>query len=334
MLGRSTFVAQRRIGIGQVDHDAFDQRSEGRHHRALAGGLHVGQHVGSQLQVPGIVELAGFKYRAASRSRVAAALEGHLSECRLRRIAVVRIGFQRDNVIRPEIGDREWSGPDRSEIGPCAFRCLGAQTIGELRGLNQWRLRTDKRAIGKRFGNTERHFDGTVIQCLDTGDVVVFFTLGTAAFRMRAVFPGEDGIGSGHGAAIGPFQALFQLPGDCRQVGRNAAIFHGRNGFDQPGHHVTALVVARQRLKHQRCGFQFLGAAGKIWVHRRGRLPVDDVDLTVGSPLGQSGWGNRHRGDGAQQSCSNSHSYLHMDVYGYFEVPAVGSAVCVLVASN
>ena len=147
---RGALVAPVGRGVGEVDDEAFDQGSETRHHDTLARGLHALQHVRGKLQVPRIVELAGLEDRAARRRGIAAALERDGGERRFGRIAIVRVGFERDDVVRAEFGHAERSGADRIEVGLGALGRPGAHALGELR------LLEDGRAGGRRRVHRDR----------------------------------------------------------------------------------------------------------------------------------------------------------------------------------
>ena len=141
--------------VSQVDLDALDQGSERGHRFALAAARHTGQHVGCQLQVPGVVELAGL-HDCAARSRcVTAALERERSEGRLGRFPVVRVGHHLDNVVRTEFLDHEWAGSDRVEVFLGAARCLVAKAILELGALDDRRRSATKHVIGIGLGRLE-----------------------------------------------------------------------------------------------------------------------------------------------------------------------------------
>ena len=162
-----------------------------------------------------------------------------------------------------------------------AFRRLGAHAIRELSRLNDRALCADERAIGERLGLAEGHLDRQVVDRLNIRNVRELGELLTAARRVHAVVGGEDRVGGGEVAAVGPFNARLQFPGDRGQILADAAVFHCRNLRREPGHHLPVLVVTGERFNHQRRGVHVLGAAGQERVHDRNRLPVDDVQMSV-----------------------------------------------------
>ncbi len=299
-------------GVGKVHLDPLDQRAEGGDRLSLARLGHLGDHVGGELQVPGIVELAGLEHCAPGRGRVAAALEGDLGEGGLCRVAVVRVGREGDHVVRLELVDHERAGADRIEVRLGAFRGLGAHAVLELLGLDDRRLVAHERAVGVRRGLVEGDLDGQVVDHLDRLHAVELGALGAAALRVHAVVGGELDVLGGERRAVRPFQVRLDLPGDRGEVLADAAVLDGGDLLDQPRHRVAVLVVAAKRLDHQARGLDVLGAAREVGVHDRRRLPVDDADLAVRSALGHGGGGDqRQRGGRAHQDCLQFHRVLH-----------------------
>ena len=266
-LDRGPVVAQRRVGVGQVDHQPFDGVRERGDDLSLAVLRHVGQDSGVDLQVPGVVEFAGLKNRTGRRLRIAAALEGQRAEGGFVGVAIMRIGLKRDDVIRLEFGHPVGAGPMRVKVLVGAFRRLGAHAIRELSRLNDRALCADERAIGERLGLAEGHLDRQVVDRLNIRNVRELGELLTAARRVHAVVGGEDRVGGGEVAAVGPFNARLQFPGDRGQILADAAVLDCRNLRREPGHHLTILVVAGERFNHQRRGVHVLGAAGQERVH-------------------------------------------------------------------
>ena len=106
---------------------------------------------------------------------------------------------------------------------------------------------------------------------------------------MQAVLAGEDHVVRGERAAVGPDDVLAELPGDAAEIARDPAVLDRGDLVDEHRHHVAVLVVVGERLDHERRCFDLLGAAGEIGVHGRGRLPVQDVQVTVAAALGMGG---------------------------------------------
>ena len=108
---RTVIRAQRRIGVGVVEHDALDQRTKASHRCAFAGSFHLGNHIWCQLQVPGVVIFTSFHNRTTRRGRIATTFEGDLGKGRLARLTVIVIGRQNNHVIGTEF---------INHISPCA----------------------------------------------------------------------------------------------------------------------------------------------------------------------------------------------------------------------
>ena len=250
-----------RLGSGLlavVEHQPFDRRAEFRDEPALAAGFHAFDDVGGQLLVPGVVEFAGLHHRPRRRSRVAAALERHLAEMRLAFQPEPVIGGIDDHVVRLELVHHEGAGADRVEIGLGTGRGGGAETVGELRCLQNRALETDKGHMRIWGGGVEGDDDGLRVGRLDRSDAVELGLMRTAAFGMGAIIVGELDVGRGQRRAVGPCDAGRELPGDLGQILAHPAIFDGWDLVDQPGGQNAALVKSRQRLEHQPGGFGIL----------------------------------------------------------------------------
>ena len=251
VFGGGALLAEFGVGVREVHDDALDQRAERGDDHPLARLAHVRQHVGGELQVPGVVELAGFEHRAARRRRAAPALEGHPREGRLGRVTVVAVGDEGDDVVRAKFGHGERPRAHGLEVGVGAPRRLGAQAVGELRGLDDRGLRADERPVGKGFRDAEGHAHRSRVESLHVFHVVVFLALGAAPLGMRAVLPGENHVLRRDRRTIRPFDAALELPGDAAQIRRHAAVFQRGNLYGEPGSHVPVLVVAREGFQDQ-----------------------------------------------------------------------------------
>ena len=188
---RAGFRRQVGRGVGEVHLQALDQGSEGRDRCAFAALGHLGQHVGRKLQVPRIVELAGFHHRAARSGCVAATLEGQRGEGGLAGFAEILVGDHLDHVIGTEVRDDERTGANGVEVRFGAFRCLGAEAIRELGRLDDGRLATHEGAVWVWLWLCERHLDGQVVNNFDAGHAVELGALRTAAFGVHAVISRE-----------------------------------------------------------------------------------------------------------------------------------------------
>ena len=296
--GRPRF--RRQIGgrVGQVHLDPLKQRTKAVDGLAVTGGFHLGDDVGRQLQVPGIVEFACFQNRTTGRVRVAATLEGDLGKGGLAFFTVVFVGFELDHVVRFEVCDGERTGADGVIVGFGALGRLGTQAVSELCGLNDRGLTADKGAIGVRFGLVERDLDGQIVHGLDVFDAVKERTLRTAAFGVHTVFSSEFHVGRGDGRAVGPLQAFLDFPGDGGQVLGHAAIGN-RGDFDrEEGHHFAGFIVTGQRFQNQRRRFDVLGAARQERVQDRRRLPIEDFHLAIAAAFAFVAGSHCHRSEG------------------------------------
>ena len=167
MLGGGTQVAMLGRGVGQVHFDALNQRAEGRNRLALTAPGHARQHVGCELQVPAVIEFAGFHDCAASSCCVATALEGHRGKGGLGGIAVVRVGDQLSHVVRAEFLHREGAGADWAEVLFGAGGCFVTQAVLELRTLQDRGGGAAKHVIGVGLGRLEGDANREVVGCDD-----------------------------------------------------------------------------------------------------------------------------------------------------------------------
>ncbi len=296
-------------GIGHVHLDPLDQRAEGRDRDALTAFGHLRQHVGRELEVPGIVEFARLHHRATCGVGVAAALEVHVGEGRFGRVAVVGVRLERDHVVRAEIGHHEGAGSDGGEVlfgaGGCGRAEYSSRTA---RLLQDRRLAAHERAVGVGGGGAEGDLDGERVDHLDQLDAAELGQLRAAAIGVHAVLAGELHILGRHIRAVGPLQAFLQLPGDRGQVLGHAAVLDRGNFLGKVGHERAGRIVAAQRLEHEARGLDVLGASRKVGRHDRRCLPVDDVDGPVLSAFGHGGRSEDKRGRGPQQQGSELHS--------------------------
>ena len=200
-------------------------------------------------------------------------------------VAVAGVGLQGDRVVGPEFGHAERSGADRLEVGLGAFRRPGAETVRELRLLQDRRGGADEGAVGIGLGDVERDLHGQIVQRLDRGHVGEFPQLRAAAGGIPAVFGGERDVDGGHRAPVGPEQALPQRPDDALEVGGHPAVGHRRRRRRQPGNQISRFVEPGERLQHHRRGLDVLGPSREVGIHDRRGLPVDDAEMAVASPF-------------------------------------------------
>ncbi len=298
---RPLIRAKRRIGVGVVQHDAFQQRAKACDRHTLAAFFHLGDDVGGQLQVPSVVEFAGFHHGRTSRRSRAAALQGQAGKGGFCRIAVVGVGDHGDHVVRLELGDNKRAGANGVEVLFGAGRGRRAGTALKLGLLQDRAFVADKGTIGVRGRHVEYDHDGQVIRCLNRCHAFEFGQLRTATFGVGAVFVSEFHICRSNGRTIRPQQPWCELPCDLCQILAYAAICDGGNLVDQPGNQRAGFIVAGQRFDNQRGGFGVFCAAGQERVQNRRSLPIQDLDLAVRGALGKGGGGQRHCSSGPKQ---------------------------------
>ena len=100
-----------------VELDELDVAALHDQRPALAAGLEAFEHLVFDLQVPGVVELAGLQHRARGRGRVAAALHLDRVEKRAVRHVVVRVDLAAHHVARLEVDELVRAGADRLQVG-------------------------------------------------------------------------------------------------------------------------------------------------------------------------------------------------------------------------
>ena len=301
LLDRTLVIGKRRIGVGLVDHDPLDRGTKGRHGLALAALDHLGDHVWGELEIPCIVEFAGFQNRAARVFGGTAALERDGGKGRFGRITIHIVGLHRDHVVGTEFGYDKGTGADRAKVLVGALRRLGAHAVGKLRRLNNRGFAADKGGVGVGGWFVEGDHNGQIVRRFDGFDTFIFCDLRTAAFGVCAVFVGEFHIGRGEWRAIGPFDAGCDFPCDLGQVFGNAAIGNGRDLVHEPWHQRAGFIETRQRLDDHRRTFHVLGAAREIGVQDRRGLPIDNVYISVRPAFGKGSWGKCRCGNGSHE---------------------------------
>ena len=280
--------------VGLVDHQALHHRAEAGDHRAPAVGHHLLQHLGLDLQVPGVVELAGRQHRARGGGGIAAALEGDGGEGGLAGLAVALVGREDDHVVGAELVDPEGAGADGAEILLRAGLRPGAGAVFELRLLQDGRGGADEGPVGEGLGDAEADAHGVVVQRLDAGDIREAGQRIAAHLLVQAVVGGEHHVSGGERRAVGPHDVLPERPGDGHEVGRHAAVLDRGDVGGERGDHGPRIVVAGQRLEHEGGRLDVLGAAGEVGIDGRDRLPVEDLQVAVAAALGL-GRGREHR---------------------------------------
>ena len=139
---------------------------------ALAALLHALEDLVLDLQVPGVVVLAGLDDRARGRDRVAAAL--HLDGVEVRPVGhvVVRVELAPDDVAGLEVDEPVGAGADRLQVGRRLAR------LAALEGLEQ--VLGDDHAVDAAEGvGPERRrllegdLDGVAVELVDLLDVLV-----------------------------------------------------------------------------------------------------------------------------------------------------------------
>ena len=198
VLGGRTQVAMLGRGVGQVHFDALNQRAEGRNRLALAAPGHARQHVGCELQVPGVVKLTRFHDCAACSCCIATTLEGHRGKGGLGGIAVVGVGDQLRHVVRAEFLHREGTGADWAEVLFGAGGCFVTQAVFELRTLQDRGGGAAKHVVGVGLGRLEGDAHREVIGRDDFVNGREGVGLG-ATLDAGAVLVGKDHVLCGQG---------------------------------------------------------------------------------------------------------------------------------------
>ena len=161
---RALVLAEVGVVVGLVDDQALHHRGEAGDHRPLAVGHHLLQHLGLDLQVPGVVELTGGEHGARSRGGIAAALEGDRGEGGFIGLAVALVGREDDHVVSAELVDLEGARTDGPEVFLRARLRPGAGAILELRLLQDRCVGADEGAVGEGLGHAEVNAHGVIVQ--------------------------------------------------------------------------------------------------------------------------------------------------------------------------
>ena len=111
-----TQVAQFRIGVGEVNQNAFDiaGKRAGNHAFTLLG--HRIQNTRFDLQVPAIVSFTRFQHGAGRRGGIAATLHHNFGKVRFIGNTIILIGGKDNHVIGTEFLDLVGASPNRHRI--------------------------------------------------------------------------------------------------------------------------------------------------------------------------------------------------------------------------
>ena len=297
-------VAQRRIGIGELHHQALDHAAKGRDDLPAARRSHGGEDFGLDLEIPGVVELAGLQHGARRRNGVPAALQQNRGEGRLVGVAIPVVYFVQDDVVRAEFLHLEGAGADRAEVLLGAFRRSRARARRELLFLDDGRYCADERHVGKRHGHLERDAHRVAVHRLNGRHVLKPAGGAAGAFGVHAIGRRERHVRGGKRTSVRPHHVVSHPPGDGQEVRREAAVFDGWNLHSQGRNHGAVLVIARQGFKHQRRRVDVLGPARQKRVQDGRRLPVEHFQLAVGASVGNGRRRQRHNSDQGQDEQS------------------------------
>ena len=102
-------------------------------------------------------------------------------------IAVMRIGFELDSVVRAEPDHAERPGAGRPGTGRSASRRPGAGAARELRFLQDRRCGADEWAVGMELGDLEDNFHGQIVDRPDGCHIGAPGRLGAAAAGVAAI---------------------------------------------------------------------------------------------------------------------------------------------------
>ena len=125
------------------------------------------EDLGLDLEVPGVVDLAGLQHRAGGRDGVTATLKDHPGEGGLIGLTVVLVGFEDDHVVGAEVGDCEGAGADGAEVLFSTGLSCRPQAGIELRLLDNRVGGTDEGAVGEGLGHAEGDDHGQLIDSFD-----------------------------------------------------------------------------------------------------------------------------------------------------------------------
>src|SRR5690606_38176613 len=266
------------VGVGEVDENALDADAGDDQQRAGLGGvLHLVEDVSLDLEIPGIVNVAGLHRAARRRGRVAAAFQLDALEPGLIAEAIIFVDLVGDNVAGLELGDLVRPGADGRHV---ELVVAGGRADGTLEDV----LRQDLAAVTSseghhpgrvRVGEMESH--GVIVDDLDILDDLVGGDGRRAGFGVRDVFPGEAHVLGGERRAVRPDDVVAQFPGDAHAVLGDAAVLEtgelgseGEDGF-------ASSVEVDQRLEDQAGSAGVLVTLREVRVEDGRRLPVEDT---------------------------------------------------------
>ena len=171
-------------------------------------------------------------------------------------------------VVGLEVDDAIGAGAQGGGVLLLAGRGGRADAAGELGSADDGGPGADEGVVRIGRGRVQGDPDGQVVDGLHRGDAVEGALAGAARVLVGAVAPGEDGILGRHVAAVGPFQALFQLPRDGLPVlGDPAVLQRGRLG-GQGRREVAVGVVPGQGFQGDGRGVPVLEARGEVGVEQ------------------------------------------------------------------
>ena len=234
-----------------MHHQTLDHAAERRDDLSPPRRSHGGEDFRLDLEVPGVVELAGLQHGARRRNGVAAAFQQNRGEGRLVGVAVVVVHFVQDDVVRAEFLHLEGAGAERAEILLGARRRPCPRTRRELLFLDDRRHRPDERNVGERHGNLERDAHRVVIDGLDSLHVLEPAGGAAGAFGVHAISRRERHVRGGERTSVRPHHVVPQPPGNRQKVRRNTAVLDGWNLRGERRNHAAVLVITRQRLQNQ-----------------------------------------------------------------------------------
>ena len=252
---------------------------------ALATLLQAQQDFVLDLHVPGEIIFAGLQHRTRGRDGIAAALEFKAVEMGLVGHVVVRVDHAREQIARLEFLEEVRAGADRGEVGR-RFAGLGAGEILEQMLGDDHAGDADESLGPERLGDIEHHLDGERVDFLDL-DVLVGTGTDGRSGGVTGVFPVEHHIIGGERLAVVPLDALLELPGDGFAVGREAAVFPGRDFGGKNRDHVAVRIPAGEGFVEHPRAVLVLGAGGEMRVQQGGALPPQHLERPAAAALGR-----------------------------------------------
>ena len=279
-------VAERCVGIREVEVEALDARAEDRDECAALRVLRDRpKRVRFDLQVPRVFDLPALKDRTRRSLGVRPALEGDRLEERLVLIAKVLVQIERGDIADLEVTDLVRPGADRIDIRGTA-RGIRTEAALVLILLEDRAFRSDAPLEDVRVRRAVGDDHRVRIAGHDALNPVAAIERRGGRRRIALVFIREGHVIGREGRTVRPLQALPELPRHAREIFRDPAVRDRRDLGGKPVRERLAIFSERgERLQHQTGGVAVLRAGGPMRVERARRLPVQDLEVATDAPL-------------------------------------------------